>query len=61
MRAQGSRWTFQATRMNGKVGSVMILPDQMQVINAALILIYIPIFDKLVYPALSKLISLRLH
>ena len=51
---QGSRWTFQATRMNGQIGSVYILPDQMQVINAALILIFIPIFDKGIYPLCSK-------
>lgn len=28
---QGSRWTFQATRMDGEVGSWTIKPDQMQV------------------------------
>ncbi len=50
---QGSRWTFQATRMDGQLGSIYILPDQMQVINAALILIYIPIFDKGLYPIAS--------
>eukprot|EP00095_Tigriopus_kingsejongensis_P000412 maker-scaffold19_size710362-snap-gene-5.13 protein:Tk00412 transcript:maker-scaffold19_size710362-snap-gene-5.13-mRNA-1 annotation:"peptide transporter family 1-like isoform x2" len=47
---QGSRWTFQATRMDGTIGSVVILPDQMQVINAVLILVFIPIFDKIIYP-----------
>lgn len=29
---QGSRWTFQATRMDGDVGFYVIKPDQMQVI-----------------------------
>ncbi len=48
------RWTFQATRMDGQLGGIYILPDQMQVINAALILIYIPIFDKGVYPLASE-------
>ena len=28
---QGSRWTFQATRMNGDTFGWQILPDQMQV------------------------------
>jgi solute carrier family 15 oligopeptide transporter 1 len=52
---QGSRWTFQATRMDGKVGPVTIKPDQMQVINPLLILLLIPLFDCLVYPVLSKI------
>lgn len=28
---QGSRWTFQATRMDGKIGGFILKPDQMQV------------------------------
>ncbi|XP_055598577.1 peptide transporter family 1-like [Uranotaenia lowii] len=51
---QGSRWTFQATRMNGEIGSFTIKPDQMQVINPLLILAFIPFFDALVYPILEK-------
>ena len=27
----GSRWTFQATRMDGSIGETTIKPDQMQV------------------------------
>lgn len=27
---QGSRWTFQATRMDGNIGFMQIKPDQMQ-------------------------------
>jgi len=50
----GSRWTFQATRMNGVVGGSTIKPDQMQVINPALILFLIPLFDRLVYPFFAK-------
>lgn len=51
---QGSRWTFQATRMNGNIGFTEIKPDQMQVINPLLILVFIPIFDCAIYPILSK-------
>jgi len=40
--------------MDGKVGGVNILPDQIQVVNAVLILIFIPIFDKGLYPLASK-------
>eukprot|EP00092_Neocalanus_flemingeri_P014567 GFUD01015716.1.p1 GENE.GFUD01015716.1~~GFUD01015716.1.p1 ORF type:complete len:713 (-),score=205.96 GFUD01015716.1:302-2440(-) len=51
----GSRWTFQATRMNGVVGDAgTIKPDQMQVINPLLILFLLPLFDKVLYPAFAK-------
>ncbi|KAI4472077.1 oligopeptide transporter-related [Holotrichia oblita] len=52
---QGSRWTFQASRMNDKFLGIQILPDQMQVVNPALVLIFIPFFDKIVYPYLGKM------
>uniref|UniRef100_A0A7G3AJE6 Putative h+/oligopeptide symporter n=1 Tax=Lutzomyia longipalpis TaxID=7200 RepID=A0A7G3AJE6_LUTLO len=52
---QGSRWTFQATRMDGQVGAINFKPDQMQVINPALILIFIPLYDIAFYPLLSKI------
>lgn len=51
---QGSRWTFQATRMDGNLGGWAIKPDQIQVINPLLILIFIPLFDTLIYPLISK-------
>ncbi|KAL6100349.1 slc15a2 [Pungitius sinensis] len=48
---QGSRWTLQATRMNMALGdSFIIKPDQLQMLNALLILLFIPVFDLLVYP-----------
>ncbi|XP_046443386.1 solute carrier family 15 member 1-like [Daphnia pulex] len=51
---QGSRWTFQATRMNGDLGGVVIKPDQMQIINPLLILILVPIFETVIYPCFKK-------
>ncbi|KAG0728410.1 Solute carrier family 15 member 1 [Chionoecetes opilio] len=51
---QGSRWTFQATRMDGVIGSWTVKPDQMQVVNPLLILIMIPVFDRCVYPLLGR-------
>lgn len=51
---QGSRWTLQATRMNGYVGSVQIKPDQMQVFNPLLIVTLIPLFEATLYPCLRK-------
>ncbi|XP_071336856.1 solute carrier family 15 member 2 isoform X2 [Trachinotus anak] len=48
---QGSRWTLQATRMNMAFGdSFSIKPDQMQMLNALLILVFVPIFDLMIYP-----------
>ncbi|XP_053296541.1 solute carrier family 15 member 2 [Pleuronectes platessa] len=51
---QGSRWTLQATRMNMAVGdSFIIKPDQMQMMNALLILLFVPIFDLIIYPLIG--------
>lgn len=52
---QGSRWTFQATRMMGFIGKYEIKPDQMQVVNPLLILVFIPLYDVVFYPLLSKI------
>uniref|UniRef100_A0A3Q0SVL7 Solute carrier family 15 member 1b n=1 Tax=Amphilophus citrinellus TaxID=61819 RepID=A0A3Q0SVL7_AMPCI len=51
---QGSRWTFQATTMNGNFGALTIQPDQMQTVNPILILILVPVMDSVVYPLISK-------
>jgi len=51
---QGSRWTFQATRMNGHMGSFIILPDQMQIICPLMVLVLVPLFDTIVYPCLNQ-------
>ncbi|KAH8342849.1 hypothetical protein KR059_000884, partial [Drosophila kikkawai] len=50
---QGSRWTFQATRMDGDMGAWDIKPDQLQVLNPLLILLFIPLYDVAFYPALK--------
>ena len=50
----GSRWVTQAKDMDGTLGAVTILPDQMQFINPLFILILVPIFDRLIYPCLAK-------
>ncbi|KAM9710817.1 solute carrier family 15 member 2 [Menidia menidia] len=48
---QGSRWTLQATRMNMAIGSSFtVKPDQMQMLNPLLILLFVPIFDLVLYP-----------
>ncbi|VVC31975.1 Hypothetical protein CINCED_3A008459 [Cinara cedri] len=54
---QGSRWTLQATLMNGRIDFLnwTMKPDQMQVVNPLLVLLFIPIFEVLVYPLLAKI------
>ncbi|KAG7235398.1 hypothetical protein INR49_002709, partial [Caranx melampygus] len=51
---QGSRWTLQATTMNGDFGILIIQPDQMQTVNPILILVLVPIMDSVIYPLISK-------
>ncbi|KAM7365477.1 hypothetical protein PAMP_016398 [Pampus punctatissimus] len=51
---QGSRWTLQATNMDGDFGILVIQPDQMQTVNPILILVLVPVMDSLIYPLISK-------
>lgn len=51
---QGSTWVLQARRMDGRVGPITILPDQMNTLNPLMILILVPIFEAFVYPALRR-------
>ncbi|NXQ63977.1 S15A1 protein, partial [Anthoscopus minutus] len=50
---QGSRWTLQATAMNGDFG-FQVQPDQMQIVNPILIVIMVPVVDSLLYPLIKK-------
>ncbi|KAK0397595.1 hypothetical protein QR680_002184 [Steinernema hermaphroditum] len=52
---QGSVWLFQSLQMDCQVGTYLLLPDQMQTVNAVLILVFIPIFQIIVYPIFSKI------
>lgn len=51
---QGSRWTLQATQMDGEMGNFLLHPDQMQVVNPLLVMLFIPLFETCIYPALTK-------
>nr|AZB50226.1 solute carrier family 15 member 1 [Epinephelus fuscoguttatus x Epinephelus lanceolatus] len=51
---QGSRWTLQATTMDGDFGLLIIQPDQMQTVNPILILVLVPVMDSLIYPLIAK-------
>ncbi|KAL1021692.1 hypothetical protein UPYG_G00016710 [Umbra pygmaea] len=51
---QGSRWTLQATTMDGDFGIATIQPDQMQTVNPILILVLVPVMDSILYPLIKK-------
>ncbi|CAF1448991.1 unnamed protein product [Adineta ricciae] len=51
----GSRWTYQATLMNGSLGPFgTIQPDQMQAMNSFFVLLFIPMFEEVIYPAFAR-------
>ncbi|KAJ6641535.1 Peptide transporter family 1 [Pseudolycoriella hygida] len=51
---QGSRWIFQAVRMNGDIGFYDVKPDQLGVLNPLLVLLLIPVFEYVINPLLAK-------
>ncbi|KAJ3592632.1 hypothetical protein NHX12_007759 [Muraenolepis orangiensis] len=51
---KGSRWTFQATTMDGNFGLLVLQPDQMQTVNPILILTLVPIMDRVIYPLIRR-------
>ncbi|XP_070831815.1 solute carrier family 15 member 1 [Chaetodon trifascialis] len=51
---KGSRWTLQATTMDGNFGLFVVQPDQMQTVNPVLILTLVPLMDNIVYPLIKK-------
>ncbi|XP_023243608.1 peptide transporter family 1-like isoform X2 [Centruroides sculpturatus] len=51
---QGSRWTLQATRLDGYFFGYRIKPDQIQVVNPLFIIGFIPLFDYIIYPFFAK-------
>uniref|UniRef100_A0A1I7ZFA5 Solute carrier family 15 member 2 n=1 Tax=Steinernema glaseri TaxID=37863 RepID=A0A1I7ZFA5_9BILA len=51
---QGSTWVLQARRMDGRVGPLTILPDQMTLFNPFLVLLMVPLFEAFVYPLMNK-------
>jgi solute carrier family 15 (oligopeptide transporter), member 1 len=40
--------------MTGELGNFTLKPDQMQVVNPLLILLFVPLFDYVLYPLLAK-------
>jgi proton-dependent oligopeptide transporter, POT family len=53
-----SAWVLQADKMNLHFAGLNWLPSQIQAANPALVLIYIPLFTYLIYPAIDKVFPL---
>ncbi|HEX4130948.1 MAG TPA: POT family MFS transporter [Pirellulales bacterium] len=53
-----SRWVTQAKAMNRDVFGWQVKPEQMQAVNPILVLLFIPLFTYVVYPALSRVVKL---
>ena len=54
----GGAWVQQAQQMDRRFLGVQWLESQIQAINPLLVLIFIPLFSTLIYPALGRLIDL---
>lgn len=52
---QGSRWTLQATRLNGQFSNYILKPDQVHTLNPLLVIAFVPIFEYVIYPLLEKI------
>lgn len=50
----GSEWVLQATQLDLTVAEITFMPQQIQAINAILILVYVPILSLGLYPYLEK-------
>lgn len=52
---QGSRWTIQATQLNGNLGIINVKPDQMFAFSSFVGLLFIPLNDLYFYRWLCKI------
>ena len=54
----GSKWVEQATHMDRTIGSVELLPSQVGLVNPVLILVFVPLFNFVVYPMINRVFKL---
>ena len=50
----GSSWVLQAREMSPAVLGLQVVPEQIQVLNAVFVLLLIPIFSRVLYPAVER-------
>jgi len=56
--SSGGEWTLQARDLNLHFLGIKFLPEQVQIANPLLILVLIPIFNYVVYPAIDRVFRL---
>ncbi len=54
----GSAWVLQAQHMNRNIMGVEVLPAQIQAANPLLVMLLIPFFSYLIYPAIGRIVPL---
>ncbi|KAK6022208.1 hypothetical protein OSTOST_12104, partial [Ostertagia ostertagi] len=50
----GSTWVLQARRLNGRIGWLTVLPEQINILNPLIVLIMVPVFEGIIYPCARK-------
>ncbi|PIO77031.1 hypothetical protein TELCIR_00863 [Teladorsagia circumcincta] len=53
---QGSTWVLQARRLNGRIGWLTVLPEQINILNPLIVLIMVPVFEGIIYPCARKVV-----
>jgi POT family proton-dependent oligopeptide transporter len=54
----GSAWVLQAKKMDRNILGVELLPSQIQALNPFLIMLFVPLFTLVLYPALNRVFPL---
>lgn len=54
----GSSWVLQAQQLNRRVGGIEILPSQVQAANPLFILLLTPLFHRVIYPVLNRVVPM---
>ncbi len=54
----GGRWVLQGAKMDLHFAGITWLPSQIQAVNAIMILIFIPLFHYVIYPAVDRVFPL---
>jgi POT family proton-dependent oligopeptide transporter len=56
--SSGGEWTLQARDLDLNILGFQLLPEQVQVVNPILILLLVPLFNYVVYPAINRFFAL---
>ncbi len=56
--SSGGEWTLQARKMDLNLFGISLLPEQVQIANPILVLLLIPVFNYLIYPAFNRFFPL---